>query len=159
MAYTDVQKAMAVEIVRRSGGRFDSETLSTVRDALDAPNLSVSTIYGWVKSEKPETVSETRTIKKESVQEAVAQALDVKLEAAALRFVDRAVAVADEANAKEAMTAAAIAIDKMRLLRNLPTEIVAVLPDLITELERSGVSASEVFRRMLEKARASNVQR
>lgn len=150
MAYTDVQKAMAVEIVRRSGGRFDSETLSTVRDALDAPNLSVSTIYGWVKSEKPETVTETRTIKKESVQEAVAQALDVKLEAAAHRFVDRAVAVADEANAKEAMTAAAIAIDKMRLLRNLPTEIVAVLPNLLDAIDRKGLKASEVFGAMLE---------
>lgn len=159
MAYTEIQKAMAVEIVRRAGGRFDSETLSIVRDTLGAPNLSVSTLYGWVKSEKPEMVSETRTIKKESVQETVAQALDAKLEAAAHRFVDRAVAVSGEANAKDAMTAAAIAIDKMRLLRNLPTEIVAVLPDLVTELERSGVSASEVFRRMLEKARASNAQR
>ncbi len=150
MAYSDMQKAMAVEIVRRAGGRFDSETLSIVREALSAPTLSVSTLYGWVKSEKPETVSETRTIKKESVQETVAQALDVKLEAAAHRFVDRAIAVSGETNAKDAMTAAAIAIDKMRLLRNLPTEIVAVLPNLLDAIDRRGLKASEVFGALLE---------
>lgn len=60
--------------------------------------------------------------------------------------------VVDELSGKDAVIAAATATDKMRLLRGLPTEIVAILPDVIQAIEKLGQKPSDVFNRIIERA-------
>lgn len=60
---------------------------------------------------------------------------------------DKAVA---ETKGKDAVMTAAIAVDKMRLLRNLPTEIVGVIPDMAAAIEKSGETLDEVMPIMVE---------
>lgn len=54
--------------------------------------------------------------------------------------------------AKDAATVLGILIDKMRLLRGLPTEIVALMPDVVTALDRLGQNPVEVFERIIQRA-------
>ncbi len=69
----------------------------------------------------------------------------------ALGVVDEGI---EEEDAKSAMTVAGIAVDKMRLLRGLPTEIIDVAPQLsrLVELMKQFEHKPEdVFARMIER--------
>jgi hypothetical protein len=150
MAYTDVQKAMACALVKHNVGVIDDVIIATIRLELDEPKLPKMTIWRWWKHYQSLNVTEKTKANVTDVIER--QALDEKLENAAHKFIDHA--LRDElllwTSSKDAITAAAIAIDKMRLLRNLPTEIVAVLPNLLDAIDRRGLKASEVFGALLE---------
>lgn len=173
--YTEAQRAMAVEIVRRNDGVLSAGTLTAIRAAIEAPSLSKQLVYYWMKADsspasesKPNAqsnpvktprrlpgkkrVDPERARNRQEAQSKAAEALDVILEAAARRFVDHAMnqRILQEASTREAMTAAGIAIDKMRLLRGLPTEIIGILPALIQKIEEKGLKASDVFQAMME---------
>lgn len=60
--------------------------------------------------------------------------------------------VIDSMTGNAAVLAAATAVDKMRLLRNLPTEIVQIVPQLVYALEQAGLDPVLTFERMLQKA-------
>lgn len=160
MAYSDQQKATACQLVRANNGTIDDVLVEAIRLALDEPKLPRMTIWRWWKHYQTVTNVTDVTQKKERVV-TDRRPLAEKLEDAAHKFIDHA--VRDElliwSSSKDAMLAASIAIDKMRLLLGLPTEIVAVIPDLIAELEKGGASASDVFLKLLERARAANAQR
>jgi hypothetical protein len=177
-AYSDFDKALAVEIVHRNGGVLSSDALAEIRAALSAPDLKQQTVRYWIKNFSPSTATgetpkstapnqsasqndQSALIQKNddvvtSVRQRFSEALDVKLERAAHMLVDHAVTPRNMQglDSQKAMTAAAIAIDKMRLLRNLPTEIVEILPVVMTELERAGVDPVQAFQALLNKARA-----
>lgn len=131
-----MQKAMALEIVARNKGVLDAVTLSDIRAALESPALPGRTIRNWMAGE---TVKETSPVKKEihsgeiSLKEQVSKTLDDKLEQAAHIFVDHAVnpKTVKKMSGPQAMTSLGIAVEKMRLLRNLPTAIIAAIPDLV----------------------------
>lgn len=153
MAYSETEKALAVEIVRRNSGVLDSLTLASIRSAI-GPRLTAPTIRGWLKAAGGDTkVENLPSPPRENLPEKkgppssdpvlvqkVNQVLDQKLEQAAHRFIDHATRpeTVAEMSGQQAMTSAGIAIDKMRLLRGLPTEIVAVVPDLIEVIRRKG---------------------
>ncbi len=42
--------------------------------------------------------------------------------------------------------------DEMRLLRGLPTEIISIIPDLVSAIQRSGDDPEQVFKRLLQRA-------
>lgn len=85
--------------------------------------------------------------------------LDIMFERAARAYLVHAIDqnVVKDTKGKDAVMAAAIAVDKMRLLRNLPTEIIQVLPDLLSELDRHGLSASDVFNSMIAQLRSAKI--
>lgn len=162
MAYSDVQKAMAVELIRRNNNVLDDLTLAAIRRLLNAPNLSDRGVRNWLKesvakkfSEKKDEAGKPLAISdpiEESIEEAAAETLDKMFEDTARLYLKQAQKdeVIGATKGKDAVIAAATAVDKMRLLRNLPTEIVAVLPNLLDALDRKGLKASEVFGAMLE---------
>lgn len=164
MQYTEAQKAMAIEIVRRNNGVLDVATLSAIRDALQTPKLPKMTIYRWLEacdresqpgaSPKKATTRKPPSVRAETQSQA-AVTLDVILERAARRFIKHAMKqeVVADASAREAMTAAGIAIDKMRLLRGLPTEILGILPDVIAAFG-GAERASAAFQELIEMKRA-----
>lgn len=53
--------------------------------------------------------------------------------------------VIDEMSGKDAVMAAAIATDKMRLLQGLPTEIIQVLPELLALAQKKGIAPLAMF--------------
>lgn len=156
MAYTVDEKAMGIAIMRRFGG-MTTEAIREIEAALGR-KPSKSTLSAWlhiaIEANRTEPPAEpNRTEKKGISQEALDNAeiaLDAKFENVARRYLDRALdpdAIA-ETKGKDAIIAAATATDKMRLLRNLPTEIVGILPGLIEKLQRAGKDPLDVFQRM-----------
>lgn len=151
MAYTTEDKAQAIAIIERFGG-LTSEAINLVRQTLDAPNLSKSTLHGWTSTfeqsrTEPNRKKEPNRAVSESHVEAANAKLDDLFEQVARRYLSHA--LDDETikgtKGKDAVIAAATATDKMRLLRDLPTEIVQVLPTLILRLEALGINASDYF--------------
>jgi hypothetical protein len=53
---------------------------------------------------------------------------------------------------QQAITSVGILVDKMRLLMGLPTQIVGIIPDVVTALERAGENPELVFKRLIETA-------
>jgi hypothetical protein len=163
MAYSAEQKAAAVEVIRRYGG-LTAEAITVARELLGAPTLSISTLHGWLKAPvKPVKTPAAPRIeteaKKESETEAriqavkvsVNDALDKLFEATARNYLMRAndpQAIADT-KGKDAVIAAATALDKLRLLQGLPTEIIAVIPGLVETIRRKGYDPTEAMKTML----------
>ena len=156
--YTAAQVATAIELIERHGG-MTVQAIDAVRAALNAPALSLSTMHAWLKAkdkyaqtpiDEP-TDAATFFAGVEQLRPQAAEALDDMFEEAARRYLNHAIRpeIVNETRGKDALMAAAIAVDKMRLLRDLPTEIVAVLPALMTAIERHGLRASDVFNAML----------
>lgn len=176
MGYTDAQKSIAVELIERYGG-LTNDAIDTVRDTLSAPQLSKSTIYGWVlKSQKSNSEPNSELVlnrKREKrpapyidpvvVQARASQALDDMFEQVARAYLERALDtdVVKDTRGKDAVTTAAIAVDKMRLLRDLPTEIIEVLPTvqaLVIRLQERGLDVTTVLNRMLVKLAEADVE-
>lgn len=172
MAYSDVQKAIACELVKKNNGVVDDATVAAVRLAIEEPDLPRMTVWRWWKHYQSLAVADTVTGPNvtdvtDGTPRSVAPinregwSLEQKLEAAAHKFLDHA--LRDELliwlSAKDAMSSASIAIEKLRLTRGQPTEIVEVVSELIAELERGGADARAAFQVMLNKARAANAQR
>jgi hypothetical protein len=162
MAYSDVQKAMAVELIRRNNHVLDDLTLAEIRRLLNAPNLSDRGVRNWLKesaakkfTDKKDEAGEPLAVLdqvEQTIEESAAETLDQMFEDTARLYLKQSqkADVIGATKGKDAVIAAATAVDKMRLLRNLPTEIVAVLPNLLDAIDRRGLKASEVFGAMLE---------
>jgi hypothetical protein len=79
--------------------------------------------------------------------------LDVKLEIAANLFVEHAVSMMEKMTSPQAMVAAAIAIEKMQLLRGLPTEITASVQILVKIGQKAaerGVPLKDILQALYE---------
>jgi lambda repressor-like predicted transcriptional regulator len=58
----------------------------------------------------------------------------------------------EEATYQQLATAAGIFTDKMRLLRDLPTEIIGILPAFLAALKDAGLDAAQVFNDLISEA-------
>lgn len=157
MAYSESERMLAVEIVRRNDGRIDTSTLSQIQAAVGKP-VTAPSIRGWIKKEKntPKSLrEEKKEILSEPVEYVIRRKLDEKLEDAAHKFVDRATSegVVDSMGGREAMTAAGIAIDKMQLLRGMPTEIIGVTVELAAMAKRKGLDPHRALQSVLNRMR------
>lgn len=155
-AYSTAQKAMACEVVRRNAGVIDAGVMAEIRAMLSNPRLPDQTVRNWVKSflgdqKKQATDLPTESaLSAENLQSKASQKLDVALEELAQKLISHASRpeVIGKANVQQAMTSLGIAVDKMRLLRGLPTEIVAILPDLVETIRRKGYDPIAAFTKM-----------
>ncbi|MBZ0306691.1 MAG: hypothetical protein K8I82_11545 [Anaerolineae bacterium] len=157
MAYNEAQKAVAVEIVNRHGG-MTKHALAEITQAL-GKKVGRATIFEWVKAAKNTPNSENRTVQKFGTysefdaEKFAQQTLDNMFEAVARKYVTTAMQPdkVAEMDGKALVTAAAIAVDKMRLLRDLPTEIIAVLPSFIQALRSKGLDPATYMERTAQK--------
>ena len=83
------------------------------------------------------------------------KSLDEMFEDIARAYLDHALKddVIDRTSGQAAVLAAATAVDKMRLLRVLPPEIVAILPQLIVAINERGLKPALVFQAMFDRLR------
>lgn len=159
MAYNEVERAIAVQLVSDAGGVLDAATLDQIRAALNRPGLTSVAVRNWLKqkAEQKNFPEEKKAIVSAAVlEQAAGQALDDMFEEVARRYLQHSVKpeVIDATKGKDAVIAAATAVDKMRLIRGLPTEIIALLPPLVTAMEEAGLSPSDVFNNMLRRLNA-----
>ena len=168
MSYSDVQKAQACELVRQNKGVIDEILVGIIRDTLAEPKLPKMTIYRWWKqyeqlsanpAPEPDVSDKNIGIVTNNIIDVTTVKLDDKLELAAHKFINHA--LRDEllmwTSSKDAMTAAAIAIDKMRLLRDLPTEIIGSareLTELAAFFRENNIEMSTAIREWRERLQA-----
>lgn len=161
--YTVEDKIRAVRTLQRFGG-LTTDGVAAARQLLGSSNLSKSTLHGWLKlyssaiEPNSEPIAEPyRTAKKEPDPQTVADIVSKADDDLAQMFEDTAriylerasdpSAIADT-KGKDAVMTAAIAIDKMRVLRGLPTEIIQVLPlidEVSKKLAKHGKSFTELM--------------
>lgn len=144
-SYDDKFRASAVVMLQAAGYPDKKGALTYVAEHLKVPAMTISR---WFNSRQNAPPNELVTEKK-------AELADL-FEDAARAYLQHAVnpLVIEEVPGQAAMTAAAIATDKMQLLRGLPTSIVAVLPDLVKAMEAAGLNPSDVFNNMLARLHA-----
>jgi hypothetical protein len=167
MQYTEAQRAVAVEIVERYGGSVTKEALWEVREALQSPDLPKVSVWRWLHAQVVTPVAAVTDIKKELpksiepphysitpvARAKASKSLDQMFEDVADKYLAHALKpeVIAEMKGQPAVMAAAIATDKMRLLRGLPTEIVSILPGLVASMQERGMNPTLVFQAMYDK--------
>lgn len=162
MAYTAQQKEEAIAIVRRYG-EISQQALDSIWEILGI-TPSKSTVHGWVKSLGIELGSENRTepnqknelsIKRPVTIEGVDAAderleLDQLFKDVARKYLAHAVKddVVSDLKGQQAVTAAAIATDKILKLReydNLPSELLKALPDFIAAVTMRNMNPTQII--------------
>lgn len=147
--YSDKFKADSVVMLTTAGYPDNPYKLEEVARYLKVPSRSLRRWYYKQNGAPPD----------ELVREEKAELADM-FESVARKMLLHAgdEDVIDQMYGKDAVIAAATATDKMRLLRGLPTEIIEVVPKLVTALQDAGLDPVETFNKMLQRAneRANN---
>lgn len=154
--YLDRDVAIALEIVRRNKGIISAACVAEIQTTLNAPGLTMRTIRNWWKGITLE--NHGNSVDRDLVEK-FNQELDQKLEEIAHKLADYVVkdTTINRMTGQAAMYSLSVAIDKMRLLRNLPTQIVSILPKLVAEMEEKGIDVTEAFQTLYEKVKAQHV--
>jgi hypothetical protein len=166
--YTVEQKMMAVEIIRREGGLIGKHQVKMIQDLLESPTVSQVCIRNWwlkYKDVPPSEVLKQAYGEWVTPQELVAKGIDPK--AAVLRE-DASNAVVDlfekvskaylehaleeevikATKGRDAVWAAAVSIDKVRLMREVPKEIISILPSIVDLIKKKNMNPIEIFQQM-----------
>lgn len=141
--YTDEERANLVVMLEGEGY---PDTIGALAKVAGYAKVPESTLRGWFKARNNPPPAKLRDKKK--------QDLASKFEDIAYAMLDHAgdPDIVDDMKGKDAVMSAAIATDKMRLLRGLPTEIVAIMPEFVKAVERLGQSPLEVMSRIVERS-------
>lgn len=124
--YDDKFRASAIVLLQSEGYPNKPGALRLVSKHLGVPEATLSRWARGVSNPPPNMV-----VTEEK------QALDARLETLAHKLLDRVESedVLDAMSGRELMTAFGISIDKMRLLRDLPTEIISIAPQVSRLME------------------------
>jgi transposase-like protein len=145
-SYDDKFRTGAVVTLQAAGYPNTPGALTRIANELGVPPRTLSRWFNGENNPPPDNlVSE----KKEDMADL--------FETVALKYLRHAGNddVVEGSSGRDAMMNAAVAVDKMRLLRGLPTEIVELMPGVVEALKKQNLDPAEVFRRMIE--RAANV--
>lgn len=142
--YTDEERAMFVAMLTAKGY---PDTLGALKAVATYAQVHENVLRRWWKrtSNPPPT---------ELVSQKKIELADM-FEDVARRYLEHATDedVVAGTFGKDAVIAAATATDKMRLLRGLPTEIVALIPGVVQAIQDMGQSPADVFNRIIQRAK------
>jgi transposase-like protein len=138
--YDDKFRASTVVMLQSEGYPHKPGALTYVAKHVGVPAMTISR---WFKASNNPPPHELVTEKKEELADV--------FERVAYKYLRHAESedVIDAVAGNAAVVTAATAVDKMRLLRGLPTEIVQVLPGLVAAMQDAGLSPADVFNNML----------
>jgi hypothetical protein len=142
-SYDDKFRASVVVMLEAAGYPNTKGALQRVADHVHVPAMTISRWFKRTNNAPPhELVTEKR-----------GDLADLFEDAAHL-YINHSVKrdVIEETKGKDAIMAAAVAVDKMRLLRGLPTEIVQLMPEFLAALERTGQQPDQFMQRVIERA-------
>lgn len=152
--YSDEYRASAIAMLTAEGYPVDATAIKRVYGQLEGDRPNVRTLRYWFQNQHKPAPEKLIQEKKEGLADL--------FEKVAEQYVRHAMKedVVAKSTGAGAMTAAAIAVDKMRLLRDLPTEIVGVLP-VVMEAYRALVDIGEdpalVFGKLVAAAKKRNI--
>lgn len=171
MGYTREEKAKGIAIMRQLGG-MTVEAIREIEAALGR-KPSKSTLSAWFNltiepdsRTEPNPTNRTEPVKKNEptvIRESDVQAAQVELaekfKAVANKYLDHALkdAVIEDTKGPQAVTASAVAVDKMRLLQGFPTEIIEILPTFLQKMQRAGKDPYEFMMRAMEVLDADSI--
>lgn len=118
--FSDEERAAALAALAANGGNV----AKTARQV----GVPRKTLSHWAKGTRHPEAAKMGQLKKGNLADA--------FEDAAWKLIGVALDKADKMGGKDAMVAAAVAVDKMRLLRELPTEIVKKDGTVTSRIER-----------------------
>lgn len=141
--YDDQFRASAVLMLKSQGYPEMAGALSMVAKRLKVPAMTLSRWFRGTNNPPPiNVVTDKRRDLREMFLGEIYDIFEVLPKAR------------PDASYGSLVTASAIYFDKIRLIDGLPTEIVAVLPDLLAEFKALDWSAVDIFNDMLAKAKA-----
>ncbi len=141
--YDDQFRASAVVMLEAQGYPAMKGALAIVADHLKVPAMTLSR---WFRGTQNPPPNQMVNDKKEDLADV--------FEGIAYKYLKHASRdeVVESVSGSSAVITAATAVDKMRLLRGLPTEIVQLVPDLVEALRKAGLDPVDTFNRMIQKA-------
>lgn len=142
--YDDEFRASAKVMLEAAGYPKALGALSSVARKLKVPERTLSR---WFNGERNPPPDKLVNIKKGDMANALEEVAWMLLDSMADRE-----AISD-APLQQRATAYAIAVDKMRLLRGMPTEIVALIPGVVQAIQDMGQSPADVFNRIIQRAK------
>lgn len=147
--YSDKFRAGIVAMLQSEGYPQTKGALARVSAYCHVPSMTISR---WFKAEQNPPPNELVTEKKEELADL--------FENVARVYVRHAVTpdVVEQVAGQAAVTAAAIAVDKMQLLRGLPTEIIGMLPEVLAALNALGQDPKDVFNRIIQRAATQEIK-
>lgn len=167
MAYTLEQKAVAIAVASRYDNQVSGAAIDEIRRLLSLPNLTDRTVRNWLKEFQSNGAEISPEIPKKKISPKVSEAhveaaqeeLDVLFESTARNYLSHANKpdVIKDTKGPQAVTAAAIAFDKMRIGRGLPTEIIGVVSGLMEDAQRKGYDPYKLLADLREAVNADDV--
>lgn len=137
-------------IIMLIGAGFEKDKTKAVNEVYKyySGKVAKRTLFRWGNGENNPAPAELVTEKKEALADL--------FENAARIYLAHGIEpdVVSEVSGQASMTAAAIAVDKMQLLRGLPTEIIGLLPEVLAALKVLGQDPADVFNRIIQRAAA-----
>jgi hypothetical protein len=141
--YDDKFRATSVVMLTAAGYPDMKGALQQTADHLKVP---ARTLSRWFNAESNPPPAILVNEKKEELADL--------FENAAYEYVKHSIKrdVVEDTRGKDAIMAAAVATDKMRLLRGLPTEIIVLVPGFIEAIKKLGQDPQEVMKRAINRA-------
>lgn len=141
--YSDEVRATAVLLLQANGYPDKPGALMDTARSMGVPHSRLQDWYtGKENPPPPDMVLDL----KEDLSSILEDVIRLNLDRA------RDPVAVSKTSAAQAMTTAAIAIDKQRLINGLPTEIVSVIPDYLGALRAMGTEALTIMQRTIERA-------
>lgn len=136
--YSDNERATALAILDANEGNVNKTAKET--------GIPRKTLSEWNNGRIHSEVAEIRQDKKADLSD--------MFEDAARKYLSHAIQekVIEKTVGASAIVAAATATDKMRLLRGLPTEIVALMPEVIVAIHKLGKEPVTIFNDIIRRA-------
>ncbi len=141
--YSDKFVASAIAALQSNGYPDDQFALERTAKYLKLPGR---TLRRWAAGENRPNVQALVVQEKRALADVYEDVTYQLLEHASNQDI------VDQMTGKDAIMAAAIATDKMRLLQGLPTEIIVIVPQLIEALRLMGLDPMDTFNRMIARA-------
>lgn len=146
--YSDDYRASAVTMLKSEGYPDDVYALGRVHEYLKSkkPYPAKTTLKNWFDGVSNPPPSKNLDNKKRDMTH--------ELRELVWKLIDHAgdKDTVSEMSGQQAITSIGILIDKIRLLMGLPTQIVGIIPDVMSALERAGEDPEQVFNRLIETA-------
>lgn len=146
--FDDEYRAGVVVMLQTEGYPDNPHALGKVHNYLKqkAPYPSKPTLMNWFNGVKnPPPLNKVNDKKRDMVE---------ALQELTWKLIDHAGndETVSEMTGQSAITSIGILIDKIRLLTGLPTEIISIIPEFVSAIEKVGESPEAVMRRFIERA-------
>lgn len=164
--FTEAQRAIGVQLVDKHGGHVTKDALAAIREAIGVADLRQSTVNAWwtrhLKSQSLIQANAARPIDATiaATEVAARKALDQLMEDMAYRLLEHASDpdVIKRMPGRDTMYSVQVAINGMQSLRNMPPELVDLVPMMVAVYKRHGVYARNALAALLQQLEAIPVE-